>query len=510
MRTKKALYNVGTNLILQFVVVLYGFIVPKIIISNYGSNVNGLLSSITQFLAYITLLESGFGPVVKSVLYKPVANKDKKTICQILKTTESFFRKIAYIFLLYLIFLCVLYPILVNGDFNYIYTISLIVIIGISTFAEYFFGMTYKLYLQAEQESYVISIIQIITYIISVIIIILLAKIGVSIQTIKLASGIIFIIRPLCQNFYVKWKYNIHIDKNVEKYELKQKWDGLAQHIAGVIHVNTDITLLTIFTTLSEVSVYSVYYMVVKGIKSIIQAFSNGIDSIFGNMLAKREKDNLNKKFKLYEIIYFTIVTIIFSATMVLITPFIEIYTKDVIDVNYTRKAFGILLVVSEYIWAIRLPYSSLTLAAGHFKETRIGAWIECIINIVISVILVNKFGLIGVTFGTIVAMLIRTIEFVYHTNKFILNRSIWNSIIKILLIILETIMIVTICKFLPLLDNTNYINWIINAIIVASVSSLLTIVINFIFYKKEYLETINLIKGIFIKRKQKSNQQKG
>lgn len=367
--------------------------------------------------------------------------------------------------------------------------------------------MAYRLYIQADQKSYVISIIQILTYILSIVSVVILAKLNCSIQIIKLISGLIFVIRPILQNLYVRKKYNINLNGIVEKKDIKQKWDGLAQHIASVIHGNTDITILTIFCSLTEVSVYSVYYLVVKGIKSIIQAFSNGIDSIFGNMLAKSETNNLNRKFKLYEIIYFTIVTIVFSCTIYLIVPFIEIYTKDIIDANYIRKTFGTLLVISEYIWAVRLPYSSITLAAGHFKETRVGAWIECISNIIISLTLVSKFGLIGVTFGTIVAMSIRTLEFVYHTNKYILKRSIWNSIIKILLIILETIMIVTICKFLPLLDNTNYINWIINAIIVASVSSLLTIVINFIFYKKEYLETINLIKGIFIKRKQKSNQ---
>ena len=182
MRSKKALYNIISNLILQVVVVIYGFIVPKIIISKFGSNVNGLISSITQFLAYITLLESGFGPVVKATLYKPIAEKDNKTIKNILKTSEKFFRTIAAIFIIYIIILTVIYPLLVNNEFGKIYTVSLILIISISTFSEYFFGMTYKLYLQAEQKTYVISIIQIATYILSTIFIAILAKLNCSIQ----------------------------------------------------------------------------------------------------------------------------------------------------------------------------------------------------------------------------------------------------------------------------------------------------------------------------------------
>lgn len=495
MRSKKAIYNIFFNLLLQLITIVYGFIVPKIIISNFGSNVNGLVSSITQFLAYITLLESGFGPVVKSVLYKPIAEKDNRTIANILKTTEKFFRTIALIFLMYIIILCFIYPFLVSKNFGWIYTISLIVIIGISTFAEYFFGMTYRLYLQADQKSYIISIIQILIYILSTILIIILAKIGSSIQMIKLISGLIFVLRPLLQNFYVKKKYKINFKEANSNYVLKQKWDGFAQHVAAVIHGNTDITILTIFVSLTEVSVYSVYYLVVKGIKSVIQAFTGGIDATFGDMIAKNEKDNLNKKFSMYEVLYNTISTIAFACTIVLITPFISIYTKGITDANYIRYAFGSLLVISEFIWAIRLPYSSITLAAGHFKETRIGAWIECISNIVISIVLVRKYGLIGVTIGTIVAMTIRTIEFVYHTNKYILDRSIWESIKKILLLVIETLLVIFISKYLPLVENINYLNWIKNAIMVAISASIVTISMNYIFFKREFKEVIKIIK---------------
>ena len=495
MRSKKAIYNILSNLLLQIVIVIYGFIVPKIIISKFGSEVNGLISSITQFLMYISLLESGFGPVVKSALYKPKDKKDNKEILNILKTSERFFKRISYIFLVYIILLCVLYPIIVSNNFGYIYTVSLIVIISISTFAEYYFGMTYKLYLQAKQKNYVISTIQIVTYVISVFFIVILTRLNTNVQMIKLSSAIIFVFRPLFQNFYVKKKYNIYLNNVDSGYKLKQKWDGLAQHIASVIHSNTDITILTIFSTLSEVSVYSVYYLVIKGIKSIVQAFCSGIDSSFGDMLAKDEHKNLNRKFNLYEVMYFTITTIIFTCTLILITPFISVYMQGISDANYIRYIFGYLLVISEYVCMIRIPYISVTYAAGHFKETRNGAWIEAASNIVISILLVWKFGIIGVTIGTIVAMTIRTIEFIYHTNKYILKRNIFESVKKILLIIIETVAIVFICRYVPFLMNVNYINWLINAIIVGLVSSVIVIMINIIFYKEYMKMFLNVIK---------------
>lgn len=501
MRSKKAVYNIILNVVLQIIIIIYGFIIPKIIISNFGSNVNGLVSSITQFLAYIVLLESGFGPVVTSALYKPIAQKNDRDIINILRTSEKFFRSISLIFILYMIVLCFVFPLIINNNFDNIFTVSLIIIIGVTTFFEYFFGMTYKLFLKANQELYFISIIQIITYIISVIVIIILAKCGFGIHMIKLASGLIFIIRPILLNYYVKKKYKLDLNNSDSNYKLKQKWDGLAQHIAAVIHGNTDITILTFFTTLAEVSVYSVYYLVIKGIKSLIQSITGGLDATFGDIIAKNEKVNLNKRFEMYEVLFNSLSTIVFTCAILLIVPFISIYTKGVTDANYIRHTFGVLIVISEYIWAIRLPYGSITLAAGHFKETRNGAWIECLTNILISIILVWKYGIIGVTIGTIVAMTIRTIEFVYHSNKYILNRSIWKSIQKILLIVIETIIIVFICKYLPLKENINYLNWIINALMIFGVSSLITLTINYIFFKNEFKEIMNIFKRLLKKR---------
>ena len=74
--------------------------------------------------------------------------------------------------------------------------------------------------MQAEQKTYVTSIIQIITYILNIIFVIVLVKIGASIQIIKLFSGFAFILRPLIQNIYIKKKYNINLKDADESYKL--------------------------------------------------------------------------------------------------------------------------------------------------------------------------------------------------------------------------------------------------------------------------------------------------
>ena len=497
MRNKNAIKNIVSSVIVQALTIICGFIIPKLIISNFGSNVNGLITSITQFLTYITLLESGFGPIVKSILYKPIANKDKENIEKILKTSEKFFRKIAYFFIIYILVLCIIMPIVVSSEFDGIFTLSLVIIIAISTFSEYYFGMTYKLYLQAKQKTYIISIIHIGTLILNTIIVIALIKVGASIQVVKLVSALIYFLRPILQNIYVKKKYNINLKNTDGNYPIKQKWDGLAQHIALVVHKNTDIVILTICGSLADISVYSLYLMVINTIKSIIRSFIGGVDATLGDMFAKEEHDKLNNGFKIYEGYYLTIATILFSCTMFLITPFIILYTKGITDANYVNPDFAIIMVLAEFVWAIRQPYHALINVAGHFKQTRIGAWVEAISNIVISFILVWHFGIIGVAIGTLFAMLIRTIEFMYHCSKYILNRSVFYTFKRLFVIAVEMTIITVIVNIIPSIQISNYTNWILQAGIVFGISGVVVLLINIIFYYDNFK---NIIKNRIVK----------
>lgn len=503
MRSKKAVKNIITSLLQQIVTIICGLIVPRAIIGSFGSSVNGLISSITQFLSYITLLEAGIGPVIKSALYKPIAKKDKTQIEKILKASQKFFRVISAIFIAYLIVLCFIYPLIVSTEFETGYTVSLILIIAISTFAEYFFGMVYRLYLQAEQKTYVTSTIQIGTTILNAILVVLLIKFGANIQIVKLGSAFVFVLRPILQNIYVRKKYNINFKNVKEKYELKQKWDGLAQHIASVVHNNTDIAILTIFTNTAEVSVYSVYLYVVTGIKSMVQALTGGVDASFGDMIAKGEQENLNRSFKTYELFYFTLITIVYIVTLVMILPFVKIYTLGITDANYYRPTFAILIALAEFMWSIRLPYSGITLAAGHFKQTQKGAWVEVFTNLFISIALVFKFGMIGVAIGTLVAMTIRTIEFMYHTSKYILKRNQIENIKRVMILILETLIIVPIGFYISsFIEVNSYISWIGLAILVGIIALLGVGITNSITYRKDLKDLLNMIKRIF-KRKE-------
>lgn len=487
MRKKKALYNFVTSVALQIASIVCGLIVPRLIISTYGSDINGLINSITQFLAYITLLESGFGPVILSALYKPIADNDKLKVEKLLKFTESFFRKISYIFLIYIILLCFIYPHIINSDYDNIFTVSLIIIISLSTFSEYFFGLTNSIYLQADQKKYVISIIRFITTIINTLIICLLVKLNFSIIIVKLSTALIYASRPIVLSLYVKKKCQIDLSKVKEKEKIKERWDGLSQHIAGTIYSNTDVTLLSLFSKMSEVSVYSVYNLVLTSVKNFVSILTDSVQAGFGDMIAKDETTNLNNKFNIYEFLYFTTITVVYSCTAVLIVKFVNIYTRGITDANYVRTIFSLILVSAVFVHAVKSIYNSLAFTAGKFKETHKGSWVEAFSNLLISFCLVFKYGIVGVAIGSLVSVLIRCFEFMIFTSKKILKRDLKKTFINVFLCFFQYISIYLICNNIINFNVTSYFDWFLSAIVVGLISVFIVVPLNIIFYKNEF-----------------------
>lgn len=510
MRSKKALMNTVTSLLLQFVSVVCGFIVPRIIIGTYGSEINGLTASITQFLGYIALFESGVAGVVRAAMYKPLADNDVTKLSGIVKATENFFRKIALIFVGYMAILAGVFPVLVNKNFDWLFTASLVLIIGISTFAQYYFGMTYTVLIHADQKRYIASFLQIFTIILNAVLVVVFAYFGASVHWLKLGTAAVYVLRPIVLNIYVKRKYKLDKSVKQDKESIKQRWDGLGHHVAYFVNLNADVVILTLVSKISsafsiaEVSVYTVYHAVVYGIVSITSSFSSGMEAGFGNMIAKGEKENLNKKFGLYEFIYYTVVTVMFTCAGILILPFVNVYTSGISDVNYIRPAFAFIIVCAYAAYAIRSPYNTLTLAAGHYKQTRNGAFAEAAINVVVSVIGVFIWGIVGVALGTLAAMAFRTVQYAWYLSKNILERSFLIFIKRVAIALLIAVFSVVTMKILPEVIVESYIGWVIYALETVVVVLVYTLVFYLLFTKNDLFESIKYVKSTFLKIKKK------
>ncbi len=494
MRSKKALKNIIVSIMMQLVAVIYGFIVPRIIIKQYGSEINGLMASITQFLGYITLLEAGFGPVVKAALYKPLANKNYQQIANVVMVSERFFRKIAAIFLVYILVLTIVYPLCINTGYDFIFTASMILIIAASTFAEYFFGLTYQLLLHAAQATYVAAGLQAAIYVVGIIITVVLAKFGVDVRILKASICVLYLIKPIILNMYARKKFKIKEQQIDKTFVLKNKWDGLAQHIAAVINEKTDTVVLTIFVGLKSVSIYSVYYLVSRSLNLLINSIMNGVSATFGDIIAKKELDLLERRFNAYETVYLTLVTILYSAAMCLIIPFISTYTAGIHDADYIQPVFAVIFIASGLVYALRLPYIAIVTAAGKFKETKKGAVLEAVLNIVVSVLCVIKLGLVGVAIGTLVAQTVRTIELVCFTNKNIIGRSIKNTVAKISIMSMAIVASAILPKVVPYYGN-GYLDLVVYALKLMVPMGLTVLLVNIVLHKKDFADMMKTIR---------------
>ena len=500
-REQRAKWTMLSSLLTQIVAIICGFVIPRLLITCFGAESYGATASISQFLGYISLLEGGISGVARAALYKPLANKDFDTTSQVLNEIKKFFRIIGLVFVGYVVVIACSFKVLShNTTFDWAFCFWLVIVISISTFAQYFIGISYSVFLLAAQKGYIISVASILTIIFNTVCIIVLANCGFNLIVVKLVSSIVFILKPIILWMYVKRHYTFSNKSGTGTNEkiLTQKWVGLGQHIAYYLHSNTDAAVLTIFGSLTLVAIYSIYNMVTSNIQNMIASASAGMEALFGDMIAKNEYEQLKKSFSYYETLLSYITIVLFSTTAVMIIPFVQLYTAGLTDANYIKPVFAILLVLAAAVYCIRLPYHSIVIAAGHFKQTSVAAYGEAVINIFFSILLVNYCGIIGVAIGTLLAVIFRYIFYAAYLTKHILKRSIYICIMRVMFNSLNFIIVYIFGKcVINIIDCNGYLIWVLTAAIVFGISIIVTTILNLIFFKDDCrLIYINFVKG--------------
>ena len=156
LKSKITLINMITTLVLQVCVITSGFIIPRLILGQFGSTVNGLVSSIIQFLSYITLVEGGLSGVIMASLYKPLVDKDNQKISSIIKTSSNFYKRVGFVFIIYTLIVGVVYPLIFGAGFSFVYVFALTIIMSFSLLIQYMFSLSARLFLSADKKIYIV------------------------------------------------------------------------------------------------------------------------------------------------------------------------------------------------------------------------------------------------------------------------------------------------------------------------------------------------------------------
>lgn len=487
------------SLLAEVITLISGLIIPRMIIEFYGSASNGLIVSITQIISFVTLLRAGVGAVTRASLYKPLADNDISRISIIINSTQVFMRKIAMFFSFIVSIAACVYPFYVP-DFTWAYTASLFVIISLTTFIQYYFGISYQLLLMADQKMYIYTAVNIISIIFNIMSTIFFISRGYSLHIVKMASVIILSLTPIVTYFYVRQHYKINLALTSTKEVLEQKWDALGHQIAYYIFTSTDIAILTFMSSVANVSVYAVYHLPIKAVKLLVKTYSSSVEAAFGSLIAENKRETLQKSHEYFECFMYTTSVVIFSCLGGIIVPFVNLYTIGISDANYNQPLFAVLMLLGEMTYCLRIPYMMLVEASGHYKQTKKGAYAEAFLNVVPSILLSLFIDpLIAVSIGTIVALLVRTIEISRYSDFNIIQRKrkrFYSNLFSSYVILL-------ICTYISQYLNIffqcrNYYEWLVFTIMIFLVSVIVTLIYILICYKQIFYEMMGCIRSIF------------
>ena len=424
---KKGTINVLCGVIGQIITICLGIVIPRLVLVSFGSEMNGLLNSVNQILVYFSLFEAGVGIAALQAMYAPVAKDDKDKIQQIMAATPLFYRKVGILYGIAVIILSAIYPFCVKSQISYGVIFGVILFSGLGNCLNFLYQGKYKILLQAEGYSYVITnITTLITVLTNVVKTILLLR-GFDVLAVQFSFFVVNVLQMLLYYVYIHRRYG-WLDLKVEpdNKAIAQKNSTLIHQISGMIFNNTDVLLLTLITqNLMIVSVYTMYNTIINMVNTMIQQVSAGFDFRLGQ-LYNTEKEVYFRLHHIFEIVYLVLVFSAMTVVYLVILPFMRLYTAGVSDINYIDSSYPLVFVLVPLLTYGRTSASNLINYAGHFKETQWRAIAEASINIVASIIGIYYFGIYGALVGTILASLYRTNDMILYVYKYFIKLSPW------------------------------------------------------------------------------------
>lgn len=456
---RKSLYNLIYNAISQVITIALGMLLPRLFVVSYGSEVNGLLNSLNQFLAYLSLFEAGIGTTTLQALYAPVARNDWNQINGILVASDTYFKKTGFWYFIGLVVLSFCYPLIVDSTLSYFSILAAVLLSGLSNVVLYAFQYKYQCLLQADGKQYVLAKMTSLSFICTSITKVILICFHVHFVLILAITFLIQCGQAVYIFLYLKKYPKLDLTVAPDYEPIAQKNYVLLYQICALIFRNTDVFILTVACGLKVVSVYSLFKLVTSQIEKLLTIFMNSI----GFVLGQNYQTNLPLyiyRIDLVESYYSAIVYGLFSVAYFLFLPFMKLYTAGVTDANYCDPKLPILFVLVSLLDRSRTPMFATITYAGHFRQTLFQTFLEAAINLSVSLIGVYFWGIYGVLIGTIVALAYRTNDIIIYANKKLLNRMPWRTYSIYLLNIVFFILTQLIFRRL-FSEPTSYINFV-------------------------------------------------
>lgn len=425
MKKKNRMFkNLVISILTQLITLALGLILPRIILVSWGSEYNGLISTVTTIMRYFSLLEAGVNVSTLQAFYKSVANDDKNETSVIIKTSQNYYHKMSLIYALLIFIFAFGYPAIITSDISYWEIVIIIALQGMTGLINFAFRAAYQQLLNAEGKYYIISIITLFTTIFTYLAKIVAIIVFDNIIVMQALSVIVILIQALVYLVYFKRRY-AWIDNSVSlDYSLlSDRKYYLVQQIASLIFNSTDTFVLSMFCGLKYVSVYTIYNMVYSALTALISMVRNSLNYVLGQAFHKN-KEYFNQVYKAYLSFQITLGSILTSTGIMLIIGFVKLYTKGVNDINYIDFIAAILFSLNIILDCSRGAGLAALNIAGKASKTTNRYIIEAAINLLVSLVLVGRLGIKGVLLGTVTAGIYRSIDTIIYINKYVLHKK--------------------------------------------------------------------------------------
>lgn len=486
MRVKNSIRNISASLFGQFFGILISFINRRVFINVLGVELLGVNGLFSNILSLLSLAELGVGIAIIYGLYKPIAEDDKETIKGLMKYYKGIYQNIGITITLIGLALTPFLNFVIKDTQN-IDNINLIYIIFILNTSVTYFLSYKRSILIADQKKYIETILHYFIFFLSnlmQIIALLLYKNFVLYLVINLFLRIVenvYIMRYVDKRYpYLKNNKSAKLNEN-KRRELNKNISALAFHKFGSVIVNsTDNIVISKFLGLAWVGLYSNYVVLTSALVTVLSQIFGAVTASVGNLNATSSN---SKTFDMYSNIMLVNFWMYgFSAILfnILSTDFIVVWIGESFLLS---KSVVLVLTFNFFLNGTRRTTLLFKDAKGLFWADRYKPIAEGVLNLLISISLVQKIGFIGVFLGTIISSLLTT----FWIEPFVLFK--YGFEVKVITYFSKYFkyLTITIIAFLITSIITSFINLtpMLNLIVKLVVSVLIVNIVYYLFFCK-------------------------
>lgn len=241
MKKKTVIENLIVSTLTQLITLILGMILPRLILLAWGSEYNGLLSSVTNILRYLSLLEAGFNTATLQALYKSVGQDDREQTSIVIKTSQHYYHRISVVYALMVLLISIGYPLIVKSEIPFWETFIIIILQGAVGVINFAFRAAYQQLLNAEGKYYVISLITLLTTVLTYAAKILSIGYFNSVVIMQIMSVLVIIVQVTIYAIYFNKRYTwIDKDARIDESLLENRKYYFTQQVAGLIFNSTD------------------------------------------------------------------------------------------------------------------------------------------------------------------------------------------------------------------------------------------------------------------------------